>query len=298
MSTPLPLKLVQANLALYRGDRLETLRLLAEDAEERGANPARDPQQPLRLWLEAQAQPDADARLERLRLLLALEPGSEYAHLASVLIDEEQTLRARIREAERQSGRIFGLTLWQLGAVSLLLIVLGIGAAYLLSPPASTVTPTPPPPTPVVQATLPPDRSVALLPDTRTLRYESGLLQVMAFEEESTRVFDGVRGELLTPVPGARFFALKLAFECREGICDQPPQARLSILTDDGFSIEARPDALLLGGEVLQAIALGRRSLGWVVFEIPLASRPLALAVTPISGENRDTRSIELVLPG
>ena len=50
---------------------------------------------------------------------------------------------------------------------------------------------------------------------------------------------------------------------------------------DDGTQLEPRTGLSISGEQPLQAVALGRTTVGWVVFEIPLVSIVKALVVAP-----------------
>src|SRR6185369_13214383 len=95
-------------------------------------------------------------------------------------------------------------------------------------------------PTSGVPANLP-DLSQTLAPDQYVARYPQGILNVLALENASQRVLKNADESLATPIAGARFYALKLNFECRGGICDQPPEARITVALDDGTQLEPRP---------------------------------------------------------
>lgn len=269
------IKLIQANIALFKGERGETQRLLAEYlAEQNGSDPARA----MVLWLDAQSQLDRAERLRRLGVLIgSVPPEDYYAQLARGILQEEEYFQVK------WEGRgLLSSTRSRLIAAGLLIGLFGLLAlAMIARPPAPIQTslldnPTLPPPTLINL----PDQSQALVPETYTARYPGGILQIAAYEEDSARVIND--GALVLPVPGARFFALKLIFECRTGICNEPPQARLSLALGDGTFIEPRDDVNIINENPLQPIALGRTSAGWVVFEVPLVSSISALVVSPV----------------
>ena len=64
-------KLVKANIALFKGGRGETARLLGDYRAAGGGEPALAP---MVLWLDAQAQPDRSERIKRLNVLIANVP--------------------------------------------------------------------------------------------------------------------------------------------------------------------------------------------------------------------------------
>jgi len=276
MTTNQNRKLVKANLALFKGGRGETARLLGEYRAAGGGEPERAP---MVLWLDAQAQPDRAERLRRLHTLIASVPADDpYVQMARQYLQDEEAHQERIADADARPGLKFsgvgrGLALALLGGI------IALVAISILNPPGqqavSEVQPT------AITAAQPtalnlPDNSRALVADAYTARYPQGILQVTAVEDESARVVDSETGDVLTPIPGARFYALHVVFECRGGICDQPPQAILALQLDDGSLIAPRAGAQIVGTTGLEPIALGRTTRGWIVFETPL--------VTPVSG--------------
>jgi hypothetical protein len=264
------LKLVQAQIALFKGERAETLRLLNEYRETHADDP-------MVMWLEAQAQSDREARMQRLQVL-AGRHDSTYGQLAQDTLRVEADYLQKIEAARRARSfdpttrRLIGLV----GVVVigiLILVSLGVGQTPVEIPtPTVTIAPT------VVSL---PDRSRVLVADSYTARYPRGILQVTAIEDESARVIRREDQTLVIPVPGARFFALKIVFECRGGVCNQPPEARLRLQLSNGETIDARDDIKIANDTVLEAIALGRTTAGWVIFEIPTVTSADALLVTP-----------------
>lgn len=282
-------KLIYANLALMHGDRIETGRRVAEYQQ---TMPADDPDMPLVLWLEAQAQPDPDERLKRLRALVSSVPANNrYHELASLTLAQEAEYETKLNPPnERPERTIIGVALWKVGLFALV----GGLAALLLFSLFVPLTPAPPSEdTSTLEATsnaavLPtrtalPDQSLPLLLDSHTMRYDAGILQVGAVEDTSARVLDAQSQTPLTPIAGARFYALKIVFECRAGICDQPPQATLGLRIDDRFVIEPRAGVVIDGAPSLEPVALGRATTGWVVFEIPAAGVVTGLQITPLN---------------
>ncbi len=87
---------------------------------------------------------------------------------------------------------------------------------------------------------------------------------------------------------------LQIAFECRSGVCDQPPEADLTLLLDDATAIQPRSDLSLGGEATLSPVALGRVTTGWIIFEIPLISRAIALNVSARGNPTFDPLSIRL----
>lgn len=275
-------RLIKANIALFKGERAETLRFLQDYVDEFGFSLERDPDAPLVMWLDAQAQAEREERIRRLQILVNSIPvGNHYQQLAQNYLAEEERLGQRVRSL---GGG--GLGEMSVGKAALFLVIgaiLALGGAALISsrtagqtPAISTVTAAPAP-----TALNLPDLSQALVADSFSAHYPRGVLQVTALEEDSKRVMDSREQTLATPVPGARFYALSLIFECRGGICDQPPEAQLSLQLDNGDLIPVRENASIAGQPTLQPIALGRTTAGWMVFEVPVISSVRALVVSP-----------------
>ncbi len=290
-------KLIQANIALFQGAPAEARRLLQEYIADGGDSAA---SAPMAMWLDAQAQANRDERIRRLRALVeSVEPDNPYAQLARDYLRAEQAYESTgDRVPPRSRLTLLDVPLWKALGFALaggLVTLLAMSMIY-----ANNAAHVAAQPTAISQTPLPfnlPDRSRALVADSYTARYPQGLLQVTAVEEESERVADGQSQALVTPVPGARFFALRVIFECRGGICDHPPQAKLALRLGDGTLIEPR-EGLLIGGEsTLQPIALGRTTAGWVVFEIPLVSPVEALVVSPLREGDFEPVSIQLGIP-
>ena len=291
MSLPAPL--IKANIALFQGERAETQRLLQEYIGNAGTVREDDPNRSLVLWLDAQIQTNLDERLRRLNALVAtIDADDPYARLSREYLQEEERYRAKIAPQAQQRPAVlaaFGAPLWKAG---LFVIVGGMAAWILLSlfsganRPASPADSTGAAPTgmgsnPAMGANLP-DESRPLVADSYTARYRSGVLQIVAVEDDSKRVVDGRSLTLITPVPGARFLALSAVFECRDAICGTPPEAELSLRLDNEITVAARVDVSIAGERVFEPIALGRTTAGWIIFEIPVISAVNALIITPI----------------
>jgi hypothetical protein len=268
-------KLVKANIALFKGGRGETARLLGDYRAAGGGEPARAP---MVLWLDAQAQPDRAERIKRLNVLIAnVPPDDPYAQMARQVLLDEENYQQKISDAAARPAMKFGAVGRGLAFILLGGLIVLVGMSIFNPPQQETLTDIQP--TAITEAqptavTLP-DHSRALVADAYTARYPQGILQVTAIEDESERVIDSDTGEILTPIPGARFYALNVVFECRGGICDAPPQANLTLQLDDGSLIQPRVGVQIAGATPLSAIALGRTTNGWIVFEVP--------SITPIS---------------
>lgn len=285
-------KLIKANIALFEGARSETRRLLQAYRDERGQFLDNDPDASMVMWLDAQAQGDRDERIRRLHALVAsVEPDDYYAQLARDYLLEEEKYFQKIHANPNQRGAGFtllGVSMWK---VIVFCVVGGVAAFFIVSLLSGGGDSSSQPDVGAMlddqaQATLPalPDQSQPLLADSYTARYSGGILQAIALEDNSGRVISTRTLEVATPVPGARFYALEVVFECRIAICNAPPEADLALQLDNGI-VEVRRDVAIAGERVFEPIALGRTTAGWIVFEVPTISRVDALVITSDSAD-------------
>ena len=130
-----------------------------------------------------------------------------------------------------------------------------------------------------------PDRSRPLSGVSRA-GYAGGVLQVVAIEDGAQRIV-APDGAQLTPVPGARFVAVELAFECRIAICQHPPEATITLRLADDSLIAPEDRAFVQNENTLSPVALGVTTRGWMVFEIPsiVALSSLDINATASTGE-------------
>lgn len=272
---------IRATLLMAQGDRAEAQRWLEAHLNEY----PQDAQQLAVQWLRAQVSPSREERLLLLRGLLRTAPASDpYHQLArETLAIEERDVRPAAPQWRKP------LVAAGLGGVALL--ALGWGALNVLSPPAGPTptvdvvaevtaeatelpVPTLPAPQPI-RVTLPP------------IRYDAGELTVVAIEDGAVSVVSRASGNLVTPITGAQFFAVSLSFECRIGICAQPPQATLTLVESDGFTFAPREDIRLTGDGGFPPVALGILSEGVVIFEVPVIGVPEQLIITPLNDQER-----------
>lgn len=277
--------LIKANIALLEGLPSETQRLLQEYRSESAPNP--DPDLALSLWLDAHSRPTPEAVIEGLQVLVSrVSPDDSYARMAQEYLQDQAAYRSPPPTAIRRQPLVLAGLFTLVGVM----VTLGLIALFNRAQPQPTTSNndaalTALAPTPALLANLP-DTSQTLVPDQYSARYPQGILNVLALENASQRVIKNGDGSLATPIAGARFYALRLNFECRGGICDQPPEARITVALDDGTQLEPRPGLSISGEEPLQAVALGRTTVGWVVFEIPLVSTVKSLMIAPrIAGD-------------
>lgn len=280
-------KLIRANIALFTGDYGEVRRWLT-DYQNEGIAAEHTSQV---MWLDAHTQPDPAERLRRLEAMAAqLDPSDPYADLARAALEAERAAEPPTLKASAlpRIGLLVGIVL-----VGLVITAALLGGNSSTPALISTATPVQTP-----TATPPPDRSTPLTGDTYTVRYTDGLLTAVGVEDNSVRVVQFNTGEFATPLEGARFYALELAFECRSSICNNPPQGELSLRLADDSRLEPRRELGLFGQDILMPIALGRITRGWVIFEIPVISPPAALEITTRDTQTGLESTVEIALGG
>lgn len=286
-------KLISANIALFKGERAETIRLIEELEREQPAT-IHD-HRSMVMWLLANAQTDNQLRLQAMHELIAHTPPDDYYHqLTRQYLAEEDTYNRKLQPSR-------GLATRQLIGIIAVVLVVGILAVGVLNTgdvPTSIALDASPTPIPtVVNPEDLPDKSRAIVADSFSARYIQGILQVLAIEDRSERVIYIEDGLLAEPVAGARFYALQVIFECRLGICNTPPQADLEILLNNGTSLPLRSDLTIAGQPPFEPIALGRSTSSWLVFELPTLNQPTNLIIRPQSDSGVETQIFDIVLP-
>lgn len=286
-------KLISANIALFRGERAETLRLIDELERE---NPATlHDHTSMIMWLIAHAQTNNDLRLQRMHELIARTPPNDYYHqLTRDYLSEEDLYSEKLQPAR-------GIATRQLLAIIAVVLVLGVLAAGILNtgdvPTAVALRASPTPIPTVINPEDLPDNSRAIVADSFTARYIQGILQVLAIEDYSERVIYIEDGLLAKPVAGARFYVLSVTFECRLGICNTPPEAKLDTLLNNGTSLPMRDDLTIAGQPQFEPIALGRATSSWIVFELPTLNQPTNLIIHPESDNDVEPQVYDIILP-
>lgn len=292
-------KLIKANIALFNGARSEARRLLEEyRAAEVDSKPT-----PMLLWMEAQAQDTHQERIERLHLLVETAgENNSYARHARAFIEDERSYGDKpVRGSRGGAATVAGVPLGK----AALFAVIGAAVAFIgfsaLNPGRNAAQQATPPTGLVTSgnATLGaaaatplnlPDRSVTVdSPDNFTAQYPQGVLQITAYEDNSERAANIRDLVVLAPTTGARFYALKLLFECRAELCQNPPEASLSLELESGNEIAVMEGVGVHGETLLQPIARGRSTNGWVVFEIAEDSIPVRLIITPATSTTSET---------
>jgi hypothetical protein len=296
-------RLIKANIALFNESRAETRRWLKEYLADETNEHERDTYAPLVMWLDAQTRANREDRIERLRALIhSTEPDNVYASMASQYLADEERYAAKLKGAgrdERTGIQFFGVGLWKIVLFALVVSIASYGASRLLNANASQDTDSS-----GAQVVFDSGNPVSTLPDHSkpleegryTVQYPQGNFAVTALEDASERVVDLDEMALLNPVPGARFYALNVLFECRTGICGTPPEAKLALRLDGGVVIGSSANVGIAGETLLQPIAQGRSTEGWVVFEIPLASNVQGLVITPKS-DDQQAEPLHIALP-
>lgn len=286
-------KLIAANIALFRGERAETLRLVDELEREHPAE-VHDHQSMI-LWLIAHAQNDNTLRIQRMHELLAHTPSDDYYHqLTRKYLTEEDVYNTKIAPSQGMATR-------QLLGIIAVVLVIGVLAVGVLNtgdiPTAIALNASPTPIPTVINPEDLPDNSRAIVADSFTARYVQGILQVLAIEDRSERVIYIEDGLLAEPVAGARFYALSVTFECRLGICNSPPEAEMAMLLNNGSSLPLRGDLAVAGQPLFEPIALGRATSSWLVFELPTLNQPTNLIIRPQSDGDVESQVYDIALP-
>ncbi len=286
-------KLISANIALFKGERAETIRML--DELEREHPETVHEHRSMVMWLRAHSQTDGTVRLQYMHELLAHTPREDYYNrLTREYLAEEDFYADRL-----QPSQWFG-TRQLLGVIAVVLVFGVLLAGILNTGDVGTAIALNASPTPIPTVINPedlPDNSRAIVADSFTARYVEGILQVLAVEDRSQRVVYIEDGLLAEPVAGARFYALSVVFECRQGICNTPPQAELDVLLNNGSVLTQRTDLTIAGQSQFEPIALGRSTASWVVFELPTLNQPTDLIIRPQSDSGVESQIYEIELP-
>ena len=292
-------KLIQANIALFNGDRAEVLRLTQAYRAEHDPRSDNDQAMSMVLWLEAQAQNDHYVRLDGLRTLTAATPTDDkYSRMAQFHLQIEDVYRVRLNPPRKRRR-----TYWTIGTMIVIIIMIIVGGVLVSGltngddPVNELVVDVESTPLPTPSATPLPDNSQPLTIEDHTSRYPGGILQLTAYELGSERVLDDNSFVRVLPIDGAQFVAFRIIFECRQGICDDPPEAELSLQLENGDMISRRDDVVIAYELPLERIALGRTTSGWVVFEIPLISDVEGLVIMPSDSDDGEQAIISLNLP-
>lgn len=287
--------LIQANIALFEGNRAEVRRLLDAYCAEVGGGEINTETAGMIRWLEAHSQDRLEQRIEQLRILETMPNAGSYARLANQYLADEDHYQSQLNikpKVEQSRWMFMGVPAWKIGVFGLVgaltaMVILSFitaGSGQRIQTAAdvdNTLNESP------AESTLNlPDKSQPLLMDSHRASYPDGILQIAALEDFSERVVSNESSTPVNPVNGAKFYALRVMFECRTAICNAPPEAALNLQIGDEMLVPVRDDLFISGESTLEPIALGRSTAGWIVFEIPANARVDALVI-----QSRDQRN-------
>lgn len=290
------IKLIQANLAFFDGKRAETRRLLDEYVTEIGGLKPNNSDAAMIRWLQAHSQERLEERIQHLRTFIEqADAHSRYYQLTYQYLTDEDAYADQLDSAtqeDRQPRQIMGVALWKIGVFLLAGALIGLISMSFLTAGqnSSSTSNSGSQPTALSQIETDnsqqlPDNSESLVMDSFRASYPDGILQIAAIERISERVIDIQTSSPVNPVNGAKFYALRVMFECRTAICNTPPEADLFLRLVDDLLVPVRDDVRIAGESTIEPIALGRSTTGWIVFEIPVNAVVLDLVI-----QSRDQR--------
>ena len=149
--------------------------------------------------------------------------------------------------------------------------------------PTSTIRPTPSY-TPIPQA----NRAPAI--------YPAGRVSLAIIEYPTSRLvtFQGYSSDAYaTPAAGAVFAAFQLEFTCGLTMCNQPPEAIVSLQLNNNAVIDYKqnPAPMIADQQIVDRASFSTPVNIWFVFEFSAQNSPVALILEPLDG------SQEIVLP-
>ncbi|GAB1421015.1 hypothetical protein MASR2M15_11470 [Anaerolineales bacterium] len=288
MNKQIPNPLIEANIALYEGDIQNVNQYLDQLDNETIESWSIEV-----LWLRANASIDLQTQKDLLTKLIVEAPlDNIYSELARDYLTNIEKYAIKPSQGRSKSFKV-GLGIG-LSIVAALLFIL---ISPLLNPPVALdelisdeVVPTP--------ELVYEDRSLPMVSSALQARIDAGLIQLVAVEDNSQRVFDPRSLQILKPIDGARWLAYQMVFECRKGICSNPPESVMILTTRSGEQFYSRDDLTLMDDEQFQPLALGRLTRGWVVFEIPQFEIPVEITILSKSDDLSLTPvAVTIVLP-
>jgi hypothetical protein len=281
----------EAHQAMLEGNRDEVLRLLQGSSETEET-----------LWLRAHAVISDEERAHLLERV-ADRHGTEASALAGQILEREGQFTEQLNQPpdyqfwkqptwkERRSKmRLYGL--WLLGGLvmitfAILGVVLNVRAQARQELTILQIKST---------------QTAAAVYNQTAIAYPAGTLQLVQIEYPTTRpvTFGETEGDKLvaaSPAEGAQFAAVQLEFVCLLALCDNPPEADLSLSMQDGqivsYAGSNRP--FLIGQPPLARIAQGQAIRAWFVFEVPRNSVPDGILVA--TGDSETPQFINWVNP-
>jgi hypothetical protein len=282
-------KLQEANQALLEGDRDGVLELL------HGENPSSS----MALWLRANSVKEDGERIKLLSQLVDMDP--PYSLLAKEILSREIDYKNQLDEPpdyqfwkqptwSKRFEKMYMYRMWMIGGLLLLLFgIFGIiiNSRYEKQFQQEVI---------MVQTT---QTAQAFLAGSQSAQYNEGIVTIAGIQDPVDILDRAVTsGEIsnnsfviIEPTEGARFVAVLINFQCLENICSNPPEARLSLLLQDGkttnfydysshyFFVDEPPDP------VRDRLSNGRSLNLWFVFEVSRNTAPIALLVSTLNGE-------------
>ena len=302
-----------ANYALLEGDRDGVITILGERQDMVET-----------IWLRAHSSPD-DTERNFLLHQVSAHQDSVYAPLAADILQREQNYTRQIetppgwqfwkrprwqpftRFVSRYrivviillvalcAGSIFGLT-WCTGQQKQTTAL----SAYLTETqqasalPASYIESTAVAPSPT--STLQPTPSFTPIPQANrsSATYPAGRVSLAFIEYPTNRLvtFQSYDSEAYaTPVAGAVFAAFQLEFTCGLAMCNQPPEAIVSLRLNNNEIIDYQQNTppLLANEPIIDRASADPVNI-WFVFEFSSQNTPVALVLEPCDG----SQAIEL----
>lgn len=309
-------RLIRANIALFKGKRFETKRLLEEYVVDQ-ENPDQARRDPLLLWLDAHAHPRHAERVGGLRNLVENVPqDTSYHQMAQAFLQDEDHYAELLDPDKKRRSRVRP---WQV-AVGLLLIGLVIVALVVITNQPSqqevltvadatvevTDEPTPlpsptPTATPIVQNTpAPATLSDGSRPTTglEVLDF-NGAITVLNIDNDIRYVVNQAGEKAEAADSGAKFYGLLLEFQCLIALCNNVPEAEIYVeLAEGNFRVLASEGLTIAGQPSLAPrVSQGQKATGWVIFEVPRTNPPDSLVVWPFEEPNSEERPEPIVVP-
>ena len=270
--------LKKANEALLEGDRDGVLKSLEYE-----------PPNPDVLWLRANALLDDK---ERIALLKELANNySKYADLAGEFLDREIESQCQLDEPpdhhfwkKPSVKKIWAQRYWIAG----LLLTVITGIFYINSLISSGTERQEEYQQEVAQAIATQTEAVRLSGKT-LIEYDAGTLSIIDVEDPTQRriTFGSTQNNQYVPAApasGTRFLAVQVNFQCAQAICEQAPQANLSLNLQNGTNVSYQsskhPFLVSEPPGNIPRISDGEFTKIWFVFEVPMNTNPKALSVS------------------
>jgi|GEM_PF-1550903 len=277
-------ELIEINRTLYKGLKAQALSQLDMLPEAQRSTEAA-------LWLRAHAQSDENACAQQLGDLANRFPKGQYGAMAREALQRETPYVKVLAVQPARRGVLSRVSiagfLFILGALMAVSVGLGalvstlnqVNAPSVVNIPTTVLDP-------LLKVPLLTDHSQPLSGDPHQA-YAAGVLHITAVEDASLRVASGSSGNaftLATPILKTHFYALRAAFECKLNTCEQPPQAEVLLILQDGSQVKPEDGLLLADGkdERMQAIGKNGSTSGWFIFQIAQGAKAQAVRIIPV----------------